>query len=210
MPVVQSNVLGSSVLVLNRSYMAVHVCQVPRAFSLLVKDLAEVIHIEDGQYANYNFQSWREISELRSDFKEPHDDWIRSVNFEIQVPRVVRLLFYDRIPRQTVRLNRRNIFARDGNRCQYCGKKFSTSELSIDHVLPTSRGGKTTWDNVVCACVKCNVKKGGRTPREAHLKMMCKPVKPKRCPTMVIKLGNRKYQSWKAFLNDAYWSVELE
>ena len=71
MPVVQSNVLGSSVLVLNRSYMAVHVCHVPRAFSLLVKDLAEVIHIEDGQYANYNFQSWREISELRSDFKEP-------------------------------------------------------------------------------------------------------------------------------------------
>jgi 5-methylcytosine-specific restriction endonuclease McrA len=123
---------------------------------------------------------------------------------------VVRLLFYDRIPRQTVRLNRRNIFARDSNRCQYCGKKFSTSELSIDHVLPTSRGGKTTWDNVVCACVKCNVKKGGRTPREAHMKMMCKPVKPKRCPSMAIKLGNRKYQSWKAFLNDAYWSVELE
>ncbi len=93
MPVARSSALGSSVLVLNRSYLAVHVCNVPRAFSLLLKDLAEVIHIEDGQYANYNFTSWREISELKSEFKEPDEDWIRSVNFEIQVPRVVRLLF---------------------------------------------------------------------------------------------------------------------
>jgi len=210
MPVAQSSVLGSSVLVLNRSYMAVHVCNVPRAFSLLLKELAEVIHIEDGQYANYNFDSWREISELKSEFKGPDEDWIRSVNFEIQVPRVVRLLFYDRVPRQTVRLNRRNIFARDRNHCQYCGKKFPTSELSIDHVLPTSRGGKTTWDNVVCACVRCNVRKGGRTPKEARLKLMCPPVKPKHCPSMAIKLGNRKYKSWKTFLNSAYWSVELK
>ncbi len=210
MPVAQSSALSSSVLVLNRSYLAVHVCNVPRAFSLLLKDLAEVIHIEDGQYANYNFTSWREISELKSEFKEPDEDWIRSVNFEIQVPRVVRLLFYDRIPRQTIRLNRRNIFARDRNHCQYCGKKYPTSELSLDHVLPTSRGGKTTWDNVVCACVRCNIKKGGRTPKEAHLKLMCQPVKPKQCPSMAIKLGNRKYKSWKNFLNNAYWSVELK
>lgn len=202
--------LASSVLVLNRLYMAIHVINVRRAFGLLAKDLAEVIHIEDGQYANYNFDSWREISELRASFKEPHDDWIRSVNFEIQVPRVIRLLSYDRLPRQTVRFNRRNLFARDGNRCQYCGKRFPTSELSIDHVVPRSRGGDTTWENVVCSCVRCNVRKGGRTPDEAAMKLVKAPVKPKRSPLVMLKLGNPKYESWKMFLDTAYWTVDLK
>lgn len=202
--------LGSSVLVLNRTYLAVHVIGVRRAFSLLCRELAEVIHIEDGQYSNYDFPSWREVSEARSRFKEPHQDWIRSVNFEIQVPRVIRLLFYDRLPRQTVRFNRRNIFARDGNRCQYCGKRFITSELSLDHVKPRSQGGDTTWDNIVCCCVKCNVKKGGRTPEQAHMHLIRPPVKPKRSPLLSIKLGNPKYESWKSFLDSAYWSVDLK
>jgi 5-methylcytosine-specific restriction endonuclease McrA len=172
--------------------------------------MAEVIHIEDGQYGNYDFSSWREVSELKAEFKAPHDDWIRSVNFEIQAPRVIRLLVYDRVPRQTVRLNRRNIFARDANICQYCGKKFPTSELSLDHVLPRSRGGQTTWDNMVCACVACNVRKGGRTPQEASMHLFRKPVRPKRSPVLAIKLGNPKYQSWKTFLDSAYWSVDLK
>lgn len=202
--------LNSSVLVLNRQYMAVHVVDVRRAFGLLIRELAEVIHIEDGQYANYDFESWREISELKSEFKEPHEDWIRSVNFEIQVPRVLRLLYYDRVPKQRVRLNRRNLFARDGNRCQYCGQSFVTSELSIDHVVPSCRGGETTWENVVCACVKCNVRKGGRTPQEAGMTLYRTPVRPKRSPLLAIKLGNPKYASWKTFLNAAYWSVDLK
>ncbi|MEM6331107.1 MAG: HNH endonuclease, partial [Planctomycetota bacterium] len=97
MSIAASPVLNSSVLVLNRSYMAVHVVDVRRAFGLLLRELAEVIHIEDGQYANYDFQSWREISELRAEFKEPDADWVSSVNFEIQAPRVLRLLHYDRV-----------------------------------------------------------------------------------------------------------------
>jgi 5-methylcytosine-specific restriction endonuclease McrA len=202
--------LSSSVLVLNRLYMAVHVVSVRRAFGLLFRELAEVIHVEQGQYANYDFDSWREISELRSAFKAPHDDWIRSVNFEIQVPRVIRLLTYDRLPKQAIRFNRRNIFARDGNRCQYCGRKFPTSELSLDHVNPRSRGGETTWENIVCSCVKCNVRKGGRTPQEAHMHLVKLPVKPKRSPLLSIKLGNPKYESWKSFLDNAYWSVDLK
>jgi 5-methylcytosine-specific restriction endonuclease McrA len=150
--------LSSSVLVLNRFYMAVHVVNVRRAICLLFRELAEVIHLEQGQYANYDYQSWQEISELRAAFKEPHEDWIQGVNFELQAPRVIRLLFYDRIPRQTIRFNRRNIFARDGNRCQYCGEHFPTSELSLDHVVPKSRGGETCWENIVCSCVACNVR----------------------------------------------------
>src|SRR5262252_1901533 len=110
--------LNSSVLLLNRQYVAIHVVDVRRAFVLLFRRLAEVIHIEGDQWANHDFESWREISEIKSQFKAPHEDWIRSVHFEIQVPRVLRLLHYDRVPKQRVRLNRRNIFARDGNHCQ--------------------------------------------------------------------------------------------
>jgi len=205
-----ANALSASVLVLNRLYMAVHVANVRRAFALLFRELAEVIHIEDGQYANYNFATWRELSELKSQLREPQEDWLQSVNFEIQVPRVIRLLFYDRIPKQTVRLNRRNIFLRDGNHCQYCGEKFPSSELSLDHVLPRSRGGETTWENVVCACIACNVRKGGRTPRQAGMTMVQRPVQPKHSPLLAIKLGNPKYESWKTFLSNAYWSVDLK
>lgn len=202
--------LAASVLVLNRFYMAVHVVNVRRAFTLLFRELAEVVHIEQGQYANYTFESWREISELKASFKEPNEDWIKAVNFEIQVPRVIRLLFYDRLPKQAVRFNRRNVFARDANHCQYCGRRFPSSELSLDHVIPRSRGGETIWENVVCSCVKCNVKKGGRTPHEAHLHLVRPPVRPKRSPLLSIKLGNPKYESWKTFLDNAYWSVDLK
>ncbi len=202
--------LGTSVLVLNRLYVAVHVINVRRAFSLLFREMAEVIHLEDGQYANYDFVSWREISELRSEFKEPDQDWVRAVNFEIQVPRVIRLFSYERLPKQVIRFNRRNIFARDGNRCQYCGRRFPTCELSLDHVMPRSRGGETSWENIVCSCVKCNVRKGGRTPHEANMKLVKPPVKPKRSPMLTLKLGNPKYESWKSFLDNAYWSVDLK
>jgi 5-methylcytosine-specific restriction endonuclease McrA len=205
-----ANPLSASVLVLNRFYMAVHVINVRRAFGLLFRELAEVIHLQEGQYANYSFESWREISELKASFKEPHDDWVRSVNFEIQVPRVIRLLAFDRVPKQTIRFNRRNLFARDGNRCQYCGKSFPTSELSLDHVIPKSRNGQTCWENIVCSCVSCNVRKGGRTPQEAHMRLIRPPVKPKRSPLLAIKLGNPKYESWKSFLDHAYWSVDLK
>jgi len=181
--------LSSSVLVLNRFYMAVHVINVRRALTLLFRELAEVLHLEEGQYANYDFNSWREISAMKANFKEAHEDWIRGVNFELQAPRVIRLLFFDRVPRQTLRFNRRNIFARDGNQCQYCGKHFPTSELSLDHVMPRSRGGDTCWENIVCACVACNVRKGGRTPTEAHIKLIRPPVKPKRQPALGDQAG---------------------
>lgn len=206
--------LSASVLILNRQYMAIHVVDVRRAFCLLLRQLAEVIHIEDGQYANYDFDSWREISALQTELgisdADPHADWINSVNFRIRAPRILRLLHFDRLPRQRVRLNRRNLFARDGSRCQYCGRVFPTTELSIDHVTPVCRGGETVWENVVCACVKCNVRKGGRTPEQANMKLYKKPVRPKRSPTLAMKLGQPKYASWKSFVDEAYWSVDLK
>jgi hypothetical protein len=205
-----TGVLDMSVLVLNRFYVAIHIVSVRRAFTMLAKEMAEVVSIEDGQWCSYNFESWQEVSEFRRAIKEPDQDWIKTFRLEIQVPRIVRLLGYDRMPRSTVKFNRRNLFARDENKCQYCGHKFPTSELSIDHVKPRSQGGPTTWDNVVCACVACNVKKGGRTPEQAHMKLVKKPVKPKTSPLVSVKLGSAKYQSWKAFLDNAYWTVELK
>lgn len=210
MTAVASSALSSSVLVLNRYYMAVHVVNVRRALGLLFRELAEVIHQEEGQYANYNFETWLEISTLRAADKQLHEDWIRGVNFELQVPRVIRLLSFDRVPKQTIRFNRRNLFARDANHCQYCGKSFPTSELSLDHIVPRSRGGELSWENVVCACVACNVRKGGRTPQEAHMKLIRPPVKPKRSPLLSVKLDNPKYQSWKTFVDSAYWTVDLK
>lgn len=202
--------LDLSVLVLNRLFMAVHVISVRRAFTLLFKELVEVVSIEEGQWCTHDFGSWCEISELKREYRQPDEDWIRTYSSEIEVPRIVRLLRYDRVPVQTVRFNRRNIFARDSNRCQYCGKRFPTSELSLDHVVPRSQGGETSWTNVVCACVACNVRKGGRTPVQANMKLIRPPVKPRTSPLIGIKLGNRKYESWKTFLDNAYWSVELK
>jgi len=198
------------VLVLNKHFMAIRVVNVRRAFSLLFRELAEVIHVEDGQYLSYDFESWREISELHREFEPERHDWVSTVRFSVAVPRIIRLLLYDRLPRQDVTFNRRNIYARDGNRCQYCGRRFPTSELSIDHVVPRSRGGQMTWENVVCACLRCNVKKGGRTPTEAGMHMITKPRKPRRSPVINLKLSHAKYRSWKQFLDHAYWTVELK
>jgi 5-methylcytosine-specific restriction endonuclease McrA len=203
--------LDSSVLVLNKMFLAVHVVSVRRAFCLLCKDLAEVVAVEDGQYASYDFASWREVSAFRAQFyREEDDDWVRTAKADIQVPRVIRLFAYDKVPKQVVKFNRRNLFARDHSQCQYCGKKFTTSELSLDHVIPRSQGGLTTWDNIVCACVDCNVRKGGRTPRQANMTLIRKPEKPKRSPVLNLKLSQKKYRSWQSFLENAYWSVELK
>jgi len=206
---VMTSSLDGSVLVLNRHYMAVHVTTVRRAFGMLYGGVAEVISHEDDQYHSYDFETWQEVSEFRARYERDRHDWVRCVRFELAVPRIIRLLFYDRLPKQVVKFNRRNIYARDHNRCQYCGKRFSTAELSLDHVVPRSMGGKTTWDNIVCACVACNVRKGGRIPREAGMKLIADPVRPRRSPIIRLRLTSEKYASWKQFLDAAYWNVEL-
>src|ERR1700732_45147 len=145
-----SAALDASVLVLNKLFMAIHIISVRRAFCLLCKDLAEVVSLEEGQFATYDFETWREVSEFRArNFRQQDDDWVRTATSEIQVPRVIRLLAYEKLPKQTVKFNRRNIFARDHNQCQYCGKKFATTDLSLDHIVPRSQGGQSTWENIV-------------------------------------------------------------
>ncbi len=201
--------LDSRVLVLNKLYVAVRIVTARRAFAMLCREMAEIIHVEDGRYTTYDFTTWTQVSEFRRAYERDQHDWVRTVRYEIAVPRIIRLLSYDRLPRHQVKLNRRNLFARDRNRCQYCNHLFPTSELTLDHVIPRSQGGKDSWENLVCACVPCNARKGGRTPAQANMKLVRTPIKPKRNPMISIRLGNEKYQSWKAFLDEAYWSVEL-
>ena len=202
--------LNSNVLVLNKHYAAIRVITARRALTLLFNEIAEIVAYENSQYICYDFQTWLELSEYRSVHEREHHEWIRCVKFDLAVPRIVRLLFYDRLPRQPVKFNRRNIFARDRNRCQYCGKRSPTSELSLDHVVPRSRGGEASWTNIVCCCVKCNVRKGGRSPHEAGMKLIVEPVKPKRSPIVTLRLTSEKYASWRQFLDTAYWNVELK
>jgi 5-methylcytosine-specific restriction endonuclease McrA len=180
--------------------MAVHVVGVRRALGLLLAELAEVIDHEDGYFANYDFEAWQLLSEMRVLKKKPLDDWIRTVHFELQVPRVLRLLAFDRVPRASFHPSRQAIFARDLHRCQYCGHRFPVSKLSLDHVVPRRSGGENTWENMVCACRKCNVKKGGRTPREAHMQLARNPVRPTTSPLLMMKLDNPKYASWAMWL----------
>ena len=208
--VAQSTALSSSVLVLNRNYMPIRVINGRRAFSLLFRRMAEVIHIEAGQYTSYDFTDWCELSQLAREFEPDAHDWVRTVRFDVAVPRIIRLALYDRLPKQSVKFNRRNIYARDGNHCQYCGRRFPTSELSLDHVTPRSQGGRSSWENVVCACLNCNIKKGGRTPEQAGMHLTSLPRRPRRNPVLTVKLSEGRYASWKAFLDNAYWSVELK
>jgi len=203
-------ILDSNVLVLNKFYMAIHVTTARRAFALLYKERAEVVSMRQDRLENFGFESWKEVSQFKEEFEEDRAEFVRTVSFEIRVPRIIRLLFYDKLPLKTVKLNRKNLFARDRSRCQYCGRKFSTSELSLDHIVPRSRKGKTAWENVVTCCPDCNVKKGGRLPWEVGMRLVRRPAKPSRSPLIRLKVRSQRYKSWKQFVDNAYWSVELK
>lgn len=195
--------------------MALRVVSVRRGFTLLFKrdehsrPVAEIVNVENDRYVSYDFEDWTELSRLKREFEPQQHDWISTVRFDIVVPRIIRVLTFSRLPRQDVKFNRRNLFARDTNTCQYCGRRFNSAELSLDHVIPRSQGGGNSWENIVCACLKCNVRKGGRTPDQAHMKLIRPAIKPRRNPVVSIKLADHRYSSWRSFLDSAYWDVEL-
>ena len=195
------SVLNTKVLVLNRSYLPIHITVVRRALSLLYQGVA---HAVDEQYRTFDFASWADLA--------AEEDTIGLVDRAIRVPRVILLQGYDRIPRRYVRFSRFNIYARDGNRCQYCGRQFARVELNLDHVVPRSRGGTSVWENVVCSCHRCNRLKGGRTPAEAGMRLVRQPRRPQWTPFMTETYSLRRYKEWMPFLSAvdaAYWNTEL-
>ena len=194
--------LNTNVLVLNRYYQPVHVTSVKRAFSLLYQGVAKAI---DHQYRLYEFADWAALA------ADSHDA-ISTINRQIRVPRVVVLSAYEYLPKGRVRFSRLNIYARDNDTCQYCGQQLPRSELNLDHVSPRSQGGKTSWENVVCSCVECNLLKGGRTPEQARMKLLKKPVRPRWTPFFRGASKRVTYREWLPFLTLAdatYWNVEL-
>lgn len=196
--------LNTSVLVLNKSYFPVHITTVKRAFCMLVSGIA---HVVDEEYRQFDFHSWAEVSEA------VHGDTIGLVDRIIRVPRVILLVAYDRTPKRVVKFSRLNVLLRDDHTCQYCGTKFPRTKLNLDHVIPRSRGGHTTWENIVASCHPCNRRKGGRTPQEAGVKLIRKPFRPRTVPFLGIIKGGLRFKAWRPFLNIvdySYWNVELE
>jgi 5-methylcytosine-specific restriction endonuclease McrA len=186
--------LNSTVLVLNRSYLPIHVTTVRRAFSLIYQEQARAVN-ED--YETFDFASWRRL-------EAPLDgecECIGTSGGAIRVPRVIVLVGFDRIPKRHVRYSRVNVFARDKFTCQYCGDKPPRSQLNLDHVVPRSLGGKTSWENVVCSCVECNRRKGGRTPEQARLRLRRAPSRPRWTPLMNLMVSNVRYNEWRPFLS---------
>ncbi|HEX9830943.1 MAG TPA: HNH endonuclease [Thermodesulfobacteriota bacterium] len=196
--------LSSPVLVLNRYFVPITVTNVKRAFVMLYGGVAKAV---GGDYKTFDFESWADIAAVKD------EDAIRTVSRIIRIPRVIMLIRYDRMPRKEAKFNRINIFKRDGGICQYCGEKFPRPDLTIDHLVPRSLGGKSAWDNVVCCCGDCNRRKGGRTPEEARMKVINKPKKPNWDPFSNLYVKAVRYKEWEPFLSFvdvSYWNVELE
>lgn len=164
---------NARVLILNASFEPLHVCSVKRAVALLMHEVAE--RVEDA------------------------DTVLRSPSRVVPVPSVVRLKRYVRRPhRQRVAFNRRNLFRRDDHRCQYCGRK--SSDLTLDHVLPRSRGGATSWENVVACCRGCNARKRDRTPDEANMALARRPRAPRFVFTSAYGLLQEVDPIWRTYL----------
>lgn len=202
--------LNTAVLVLNRNYHPVHVTSVKRAFGLLYMGIARAL---DSQYRLYDFESWAALSLAAPESgQRTHADLIHTVSTTIRVPRVVVLSAYEYLPKGKVRFSRLNIYARDDDTCQYCGRQLKRSELNLDHVVPRAQGGRTSWENVVCSCIECNLSKGGRTPEQARMKLLRKPVRPRWTPFFRGASKRVSYREWLPFITLAdasYWNVEL-
>jgi 5-methylcytosine-specific restriction endonuclease McrA len=170
-----AHLLGAPVLVLNSSYEPIHVCAAKRALILLFKGIAQPEVVTASL--------------------------LHSASMAINVPSVIRLLEYRRIPCQTRSLSRKNILARDRYTCQYCNRGCAMAELTLDHVLPRSRGGASSWENLVAACRRCNNRKGDRLPEEANMRLKKRP-KPFTLHTsrsLMRQMGNQQ-ETWRKYL----------
>jgi len=169
----------TSVLVLSSTYEVINICDTKRAIILVLKGVAVAEELSDRYY--------------------------RSPTFSMPVPSVIRLHRYVKITYKLVSFTRKNIFLRDNFTCYYCNDQLKAKELTLDHVLPKSKGGWNNWDNIVTACIPCNKKKGNRTPEEANMKLR----RPPKSPSVPIYLqiirniGNTKKQWHKYLFMDA-------
>jgi 5-methylcytosine-specific restriction endonuclease McrA len=183
--------LDEPTLVLNRSWRIIHVTTVKKALTLVYEGAARVVNPET--YETYDFYMWVIQETAKS---EP---CIRSMCFRIKIPEVIVLTYYDGSPPKSVHFSRHNIYQRDNFTCQYCNTQPGVYNLTVDHVIPRSRGGRSDWLNCVSACSRCNRKKGNHTLEEVHMKLLRKPFRPEGNNALFFSLNALK-KSWENFI----------
>jgi 5-methylcytosine-specific restriction endonuclease McrA len=181
--------------------MAISTTTVRHALVLAYRRVAQIICPET--YQAYDFHDWTELSAL-GDGPAIHTPFLR-----IRVPEIIVLNRFNGVPRRGVAFSRRNIYRRDAYTCQYCGSRPGSELLSIDHVVPRSEGGKSTWGNCVLACLECNKRKANRKLGQSGLELRKKPIRPAWHGALEISLGRRR-ASWEKFISERYWNIELE
>jgi len=200
--------LDQPVLVLNRLWQAVNVIGARRAFAILSRGHAQVVHHEEDNFQTFELLDWVDFSASNPPIKAL--EAVHTPNHTIRLPRVILLSFFDKLPTKELTLTRNNVFERDKDTCQYCSERMPREKLNLDHVIPRDFGGKTTWENIVCSCIKCNTHKANRLPHQAKMRLIRKPIKPKWRPVISLVLAHQHRKVWKDFLDVAYWNVELE
>lgn len=190
--------LSSQVLVLNRLWQPVNICDVKRAVSLLFVDHAQIVDTDEGAgFQTHDAASWMAASE---GYEGP--GLIHSVTHQLRIPSIIVLTYYDRLPKQELKFCRQTVFERDKYTCQYCGKQFENHDLNLDHVIPRQKGGETSWENVVCSCIRCNTRKANKMPAQANMRPLNEPRKPRWRPTFLQASVQRiAHASWKHFID---------
>ena len=186
-------------LVLNRAWTAIGVTPTRQALVLLVRESA--VAVCPDSYELFDLARWIERTRDRRE-QLAQARVVRTPSAWVEKPEVLLLRRYGGLPRREVPFSRRNLFARDEHRCQYCLRRRPSEELSIDHVLPRSRGGLTRWENCVAACVRCNTRKANRTPEESGLRLQRPPRRPTWSPLQGTAARARP-ESWTKFLRSA-------
>ena len=197
-------VLQRPTLVLNRRWTPIRTTPVQDAIGLVAKGTAVII--EPDSFETHDLASWNDVSRARLRFGEVA---IRSPRLVLVPPEVILLMTYDGQGGRAVVFSRKNLFKRDRYTCQYCGIQPGPEELTVDHVVPRSRGGVSSWENCVLACVECNKVKADRSPEKAGLKLRRSPKKPTWKALVQVPARDRR-ESWDKFLSRAYWEIELE